>query len=323
MLFYRFLEDTPLTETEQIRMEFEPKTNMYHLTLKDNLRGMSGTVRVLATNKGGKDETKVNLKITGRAPTFIEKPLKCTVLEGDMAVFCCRIDGDPIPKVSWSKGKWRKMENTTTTRVFYKEPNDQYTLEIDNIKKKDAGTYTVTLNNEFGEESTSVTLIVTDKPEEAEDWKSSLKHTEIKEKVETEEEYDWRNKLKKAKGNVDDVEAEELTFQLKKVEQNEPEKETKEVKMEVEETQMKSTTMKFEKREPIELSKRKDQEKEKKEPIKEEPVEKSKYERQKKEPSEPQVEEKGLKIGKVQVIIDFNLFFKLFLCLNFFQHILV
>lgn len=98
---------------------------------------------------------------------------------GETAVFRCRIDGEPKPKIEWSKGKWRKLTNDAKTRIYYDEATGQHVMEIDNIKEKDGATYTVTISNEHGENTCSVTLIVTDKPEEAQDWKAQLKKTYV------------------------------------------------------------------------------------------------------------------------------------------------
>ena len=49
-------------------------------------------------------------------------------------------------------------------------------MEIQDIKKKDSGTYNVTATNEHGTQQVAATLIVTSVPEEAEDWKAALKH---------------------------------------------------------------------------------------------------------------------------------------------------
>ena len=92
-------------------------------------------------------------------------------------MFRCRIDGDPKPKVEWSKGKWQKLTNSAKTRVFYDEESDEHVIEMDATKKNDAGTYTVTIENKFGTESCPATLMVTDKEDEALDWKDQLKKT--------------------------------------------------------------------------------------------------------------------------------------------------
>ena len=59
------------------------------------------------------------------------------------------------------------------------ESSGEYVAEMDGIKKNDAGTYTVTAVNKFGTESAPATLMVTDKEEEAQDWKSQLKKTSV------------------------------------------------------------------------------------------------------------------------------------------------
>lgn len=79
--------------------------------------------------------------------------------------------------MEWSKGKWRKLQNNTSTRIFKDEETEQDVLEMDNAKKKDAGTYTITISNEYGSESCPATLMVTDKAEEAQDWVAQLKKT--------------------------------------------------------------------------------------------------------------------------------------------------
>ena len=96
---------------------------------------------------------------------------------GETAIFRCRVDGAPEPKVEWSKGKWRKMENNSKTRVYLDQETGQHVLELDGIQSKDAGTYTVTISNEYGSDSCPATLMATDKEEEAQDWKAQLKKT--------------------------------------------------------------------------------------------------------------------------------------------------
>ena len=92
-------------------------------------------------------------------------------------MFKCRIDGDPYPKVEWSKGKWRKIENNHKTRVYKDEATGQHVCEMDNCKGKDAGTYTVTISNHFATEACPATLMITKNAEEVEDWAASLKKT--------------------------------------------------------------------------------------------------------------------------------------------------
>lgn len=94
----------------------------------------------------------------------------------DTAIFRCLIKGEPSPTVEWSKGKWAKLKPSERYNIFKDENTLENVLEIKKIKKKDAGTYTVSASNEHGTEQVPVTLIVTSNPEEAEDWKAALKH---------------------------------------------------------------------------------------------------------------------------------------------------
>ena len=67
------------------------------------------------------------------------------------------------------------MTNDQKTRVYVDEETGEDVLEIDGIKKNDAGTFTVTITNKYGVESCPATLMVTDKEEDVQDWKSQLK----------------------------------------------------------------------------------------------------------------------------------------------------
>ena len=93
-------------------------------------------------------------------------------------MFRCTVSGDPTPQVEWSKGKWRKLTGDGRTRV-YEDGAGHQVLELDGVGPKDAATYTVRIWNKFSEATCSATLIVTDKEEEAQDWKAQLKKMSV------------------------------------------------------------------------------------------------------------------------------------------------
>lgn len=155
-----------MEETEQIHIDFEPKSNVYSLTILDNLKGMSGKVRVLAVNKEGEATAEATLKVTGRAAKFLEKPHKCTVVCGEKAFFSCKVDGDPKPKITWLKGKDIELNNLENHRTYVDELTNEHVLEIDKIEEKHAGIYTINIENEFGHEKTSAILAITANPDE-------------------------------------------------------------------------------------------------------------------------------------------------------------
>lgn len=98
------------------------------------------------------------------------------VVVGDTAEFRCKVDGEPKPKVEWSKGKWRKLETGGKIQAYYDEETGEHVLKMADVVEKDEGTYTVTATNEHGTEQAPATLMVTEFEEEAVDWKAQLKH---------------------------------------------------------------------------------------------------------------------------------------------------
>ena len=63
-------------------IEYIQKDSIYSLTLLGNLEGKSGKVKVVAKNVGGEVTSEADLVISGQPPSFIEPPIKCTILEG-------------------------------------------------------------------------------------------------------------------------------------------------------------------------------------------------------------------------------------------------
>ena len=46
---------------------------------------MQGQIRAVASNVGGEELATATLEVRGIAPTFVETPLKCTILEGELS----------------------------------------------------------------------------------------------------------------------------------------------------------------------------------------------------------------------------------------------
>lgn len=73
-------------------------------------------------------------------------------------------------------------------------------IEIKDIKKPDAGTYAVTITNKYGSETCPATVMVTNKEEEANEWKNQLKKTTFEIRELEENVVDW-GELKKVEPN--------------------------------------------------------------------------------------------------------------------------
>lgn len=79
---------------------------------------MQGQIRAVAVNVGGEELATANLEVRGMAPTFVETPIKCTILEGDTAIFKCLVKGEPAPSIEWSKGKWAKLKPSDRYNIY-------------------------------------------------------------------------------------------------------------------------------------------------------------------------------------------------------------
>ena len=87
------------------------------------------------------------------APWLIKIPLKKTVNEGKTAVLNCKADGNPTPRVTWSK----KNSSLPIGRHVV-EPSSA--LIIRKVTKEDAGIYTCSAQNLLGSVNASVQLNV-------------------------------------------------------------------------------------------------------------------------------------------------------------------
>lgn len=68
--------------SETCVVEYNKKESLYTLNLIGNVKDKAGKVKIVAKNNGGEVSSESELIICGRAPEFVEKPLKCTILEG-------------------------------------------------------------------------------------------------------------------------------------------------------------------------------------------------------------------------------------------------
>ena len=87
------------------------------------------------------------------APWLIKIPLKKTVNEGKTAVLNCKADGNPTPRVTWSK----KNSSLPVGRNVV-EPSSA--LIMRNVTKEDAGIYTCSAQNTLGSVNASTQLNV-------------------------------------------------------------------------------------------------------------------------------------------------------------------
>lgn len=76
------INDEPIEESEFVHIEFQkPLTHL--LTIKNAAESLhEATISLVASNVAGDTTTQSKLTVQGRAPEFVVKPIKCTILEG-------------------------------------------------------------------------------------------------------------------------------------------------------------------------------------------------------------------------------------------------
>ncbi|CAF0916357.1 unnamed protein product [Adineta ricciae] len=186
-------------ENDRISIVYDAPSATWSLTIQDCQESDSGVYECRAKNPGGEKVSQCKITVSGEAASFVDTPEKVSCLEGQTAVFGCRVAGDPYPLVVWSKGKAKTFtENTSKYALYYDEELDAHFFEINQCSNADTGTYTVTIQNAHKTITKPVSCFIVTKPEEVIDYKSILRKMEAIER-EREPGPDW-GQLRKAKG---------------------------------------------------------------------------------------------------------------------------
>ncbi len=186
-------------------------------TLKSQTSGkhLSGKYKVTAQNPGGIAESEGIVIVQGFAPYFTDKPEKIICFQGTTAALGCIVKGDPQPLMTWSLKNKELQNNDNKYHSYYDEILDAYFLEIKNVANSDKGTYQASAKNQHGESHAAVTLMITDKQDEAVDYKSMLRRTLLQKFMNEEETEEIR--LKKARLNEKEIEDNSLKYKLRHV----------------------------------------------------------------------------------------------------------
>jgi hypothetical protein len=163
-------------ENDRTSIVYDSLSATWTLTIRDCQESDTGVYECRAKNPGGEKITKSTITVSGETASFIDRPEKVTCLEGQIAVFGCRVDGDPYPLVVWSKGKAKTFtENTAKYALYYDDELDAHFFEINQCSEADTGTYTVTVQNVHGTITKPVSCFIVTRPEEVIDYKSILR----------------------------------------------------------------------------------------------------------------------------------------------------
>ena len=79
----------------------------------------------------------------------MENPKDATIVEGDVAVFSCTVDGNPSPRVTWTKNG-EKLNITANQRLTVSSLNNKHSFTITNVHRSDSGQYRCVIINSVG-----------------------------------------------------------------------------------------------------------------------------------------------------------------------------
>ncbi|XP_041930262.1 myotilin isoform X2 [Alosa sapidissima] len=113
----------------------------------------AGIYECVAKNRAGESRFSLRLDVIAqemiRPPSFVMRMQNIRVIEGDMVRLECQVFASPPPQLFWKKDK--EMLRIDPSRMSLTQDNSgQLCLLIDQVKKSDAGWYTVSAINEAG-----------------------------------------------------------------------------------------------------------------------------------------------------------------------------
>ncbi|XP_063046525.1 myotilin [Engraulis encrasicolus] len=113
----------------------------------------AGIYECVAKNRAGEGRFSMRIDVNAqemiRPPTFVMRMQNVRVIEGDMVRLECQVLASPPPQLFWKKDK--EMLRIDPTRMsLTQDSSGQLCLLIDQVKKTDAGWYTVSAINEAG-----------------------------------------------------------------------------------------------------------------------------------------------------------------------------
>ena len=79
----------------------------------------------------------------------MENPKDATLVEGKDVVFSCMIDGNPSPRVTWTKNE-EKLNTTTNLQLTVSSLNNKHNLTITDVHRSDSGQYRCVIINSVG-----------------------------------------------------------------------------------------------------------------------------------------------------------------------------
>ena len=235
-----WFKDSKLIIDDNKNYEFKKDISKGEYSILSKFCGkhFSGNYEVKATNPGGEVVSVCEIKCEGYRPSFEDRPEKIVCLDGETATLGCKINGLPVPTVKWLlKGKEIADKDSKKYKSYFDQELKAHFLEIFACGNNDKATYQVVATNIHGSETAAVSLIISDRPEEASDYKSALKNVELDALYKKIDDPDW-GKLKNrgAKENSPDDESNKIKLKHVEFDKNEDKKDEKLSEMKLKES---------------------------------------------------------------------------------------
>ncbi|CAJ0936046.1 unnamed protein product, partial [Mesorhabditis belari] len=123
------------------------------------------------------EKAQTPLKAVGGAGTpakIVDFDESVTVLENETAALTIKIEGDPVPKITWKKGMREVMSGGRFKQHTNGEENKAH-LAISKCRNQDDGVYSVTVSNSHGSDTAEIKLLVTTDNQGGADFRAMLK----------------------------------------------------------------------------------------------------------------------------------------------------
>lgn len=142
----------------------DPETGTYELVIKSAKPCHTGKYVIKAVNSEGETESAAQATVipAERAPAVISGlPDSLAVVEGEKLELAAEIDGQPAPKVEWTKdGQPIRPGDDSAIKMSTDEDGKTHRLSIAEARLEDAGKYGLKASNKFGEAETKADVDV-------------------------------------------------------------------------------------------------------------------------------------------------------------------
>ena len=160
-------DDSRVRQTTRVRTEFDGK--ICRLILLRAELDDEADYQCVAKNDFGMATTECELLVEEdhSVPFFKQKPESQTISAGQAVTFSVIVSGNPSPEVDWLKNG-QVIDDAGRFVIKEDVDNGKFSLTIEQITFKDAGTFKCVAFNEAGEASCKASLVVVPSPGEIE-----------------------------------------------------------------------------------------------------------------------------------------------------------